>query len=204
VHGLRSLLHSAGDGFALAGEGNVYRVGLWLLAGVFIWSGLAKVSKPAVAALALADFRLIREARRRSGRAAGIAEVALALLLAGGALLGYPFSRGPLAAACLLLGFFCFLITRSLLAGERFPCACFGDAHSSLSALTLARTVCLALLAVALMASVPTSSHGLAPDEAALQLVVAAGVLAILVHAAHVVRLIKQTNGLLKPEVDAP
>jgi hypothetical protein len=201
VHGLRSLLDSLGDAFALGGDNDVYRIGLWLLAGVFTWSGVAKVRNPAVAALALVDFRLVETPRRGLGRAVGIAELALAALLGVSAIVGRPLAAVPLAAALVLLAFFCALIGRSLLAGEQFPCACFGNAESTLSRLTLLRTGSLALLALVLLAAAPTGSAAVAADDVALQLVTAAALLAVLVHAAQAVHLIRGTRSLLRPEV---
>lgn len=201
MHGLRSLLDSAGDAFALARDGNVYRIGLWLLAGVFAWSGLAKIRSPAVAALALVDFRLASSARRRWGRGLGGAELVLAAILAIGAVVGYPLAVFPLAATVILLAFFCALITRSLLAGEEFPCACFGNADSTLSPLSLVRTGCLALLALCLVLATPDGGATVGEQQIVLQLLTAAATMAIVVQTAQAARLVRMTRSILRPEV---
>ena len=124
-----------------------YGIAVWVLAIVFVWSGLAKLRRPALAALAMNDFGLVRRVRPGLGRALGAAELLLALFLIIGAL---PVVVLPFTAV--LLWFFVLLIARSLWLGKDFSCFCFGDADSRLSRLTLFRTAALALLATALVA----------------------------------------------------
>ena len=126
---------------ALASPG-VYGVAAWFLAGVFAWSGVAKLRRPSLAAIAMVDFGVVRKARKGLGVALGAAEVALALALALKVLPTF-----FLCVAAVLLWFFVLLIGRSLAAGERFACFCFGDDDSRLSRWTLLRTGALAVLA---------------------------------------------------------
>lgn len=128
-----------------------YGVGMWFLSGIFVWSGLVKLRRPALAAMAMVDFRVIRRAVPQLGFMLGAAETLLAVMLAL-----HTRPRLFLLVAALLLWVFTFLIGRSLWFGERFACFCFGDAESKLSAWTLARTGTLAMLASILaLAPVP-------------------------------------------------
>ena len=123
-----------------------YGIAIWVLAIIFVWSGLAKLRRPALAALAMNDFGILRRVRPGLGSALGAMELLLALLLVTGTLqvVILPVTAG-------LLWFFVLLIARSLWLGKDFPCFCFGDADSRLSRFTLFRTAALALLATALV-----------------------------------------------------
>ena len=123
-----------------------YGIAIWVLAIIFVWSGLAKLRRPALAAMAINDFGILRRIRPGLGRALGAVELLLALSLITGTLLVVvlPFTAG-------LLWFFVLLIARSLWLGKDFSCFCFGDADSRLSRLTLVRTTALAVLATALV-----------------------------------------------------
>ena len=119
-----------------------YGIAVWILAIIFAWSGVAKLRKPTLAAVAIMDFGVLRRVRPRLGGALGAAELLLALLLVSGTL---PALVLPVTAG--LLWLFVVLIAKSLLSGRDFACFCFGDADSRLSRLTLVRTGALALLA---------------------------------------------------------
>jgi hypothetical protein len=123
-----------------------YGIAIWILAIIFVWSGLAKLRRPALAAMAMTDFGIIRRVRPGLGSALGAVELLLALALVTGTL---QFVILPVTAG--LLWFFVLLIARSLWLGKDFSCFCFGDADSRLSRLTLLRTTALALLATALV-----------------------------------------------------
>jgi len=56
-------------------------------------------------------------------------------------------------ASALTLAAFVAALTRSLARGERFACACFGDDDEQISRRTLARSVALLAIAVALVSS---------------------------------------------------
>lgn len=123
-----------------------YGIAIWVLAIIFVWSGLAKLRRPALAAMAMTDFGIVRRIRPPLGSALGALELLLALLLITGTLrvVILPVTAG-------LLWFFVLLIARSLWLGKDFSCFCFGDADSRLSRLTLVRTIALALLASTLV-----------------------------------------------------
>ena len=119
-----------------------YGIAVWILAIVFAWSGVAKLRRPALAAVAMMDFGVLRRVRPGLGSALGAAELLVALSLATGTL---PVIFLPITTG--LLWFFVLLIAKSLLSGEDFACFCFGETDSRISRLTLVRTATLALLA---------------------------------------------------------
>ena len=131
-----------------------YGIAVWVLAIVFVWSGLAKVRRPALAAMAITDFGLLHKIRPWLGVALGGAELLLAVSLIAGAL---PIVFLPVTAG--LLWFFVLLIAKSLWSGKEFACFCFGDADARISRVTLVRTIALALLASVLaVAPLPYAS----------------------------------------------
>jgi hypothetical protein len=142
VNGFESALSLIAKALNLITAPTGYGIAVWILAIVFVWSGVAKLRKPTLAAVAMMDFGVLRRVRPRLGSALGAAELLLALLLISGTL---PALFLPVAAG--LLWLFVLLIAKSLLSGEDFACFCFGDADSRLSRLTLVRTGALALLA---------------------------------------------------------
>ena len=40
-----------------------YGIAIWILAIIFVWSGLAKLRRPTLAAIAMTDFRVLRQVR---------------------------------------------------------------------------------------------------------------------------------------------
>jgi hypothetical protein len=155
MNGFESAFSLAMDGLYLATTSVTHGIGVWILAIIFAWSGIAKLRRPALAAMAMVDFGVLRRARPRLGRALGAAEVLLALFLATGTL---PVFSLPITAG--LLWLFVLLIAKSLWVGERFACFCFGDADSKLSRLTLVRTAALAVLASVLVLAPSTAAYG--------------------------------------------
>jgi hypothetical protein len=154
VNGFESALSLFAKALHLITAPTGYGIAVWILAIVFVWSGVAKLRKPTLAAVAMMDFGVLRRVRPRIGSALGAAELLLALLLISGAL---PVLFLPLAAG--LLWLFVLLIAKSLLSGKDFACFCFGDSDSRLSRLTLVRTGALALLASVLaIAPLPYAS----------------------------------------------
>ncbi len=119
-----------------------YGIAVWVLAIIFVWSGVAKLRRPTLAAMAITDFGVLRRVRPRLGSALGGTEVLLALFLVTGTL---PMLFLPVTAG--LLWLFVLLIARSLWSGKDFACFCFGEADSKLSRWTLVRTAALAVLA---------------------------------------------------------
>lgn len=127
---------------------------IWILAIIFVWSGVAKLRRPTLTAMAMTDFGVLRRVRPGLGSALGAAELLLALSLMAGVL---PAVFLPVTAG--LLWFFVLLIARSLWSGKDFACFCFGVTDSRISRLTLVRNAALALLASAL-AVAPSSFAG--------------------------------------------
>jgi len=175
-----------------------YGIAIWVLAIIFVWSGLAKVRRPALAAMAMNDFGILRQIRPGLGRALGVVELLLALTLITGTLLVVVM---PVTAG--LLWFFVLLIARSLWLGKDFSCFCFGDADSRLSRVTLVRTTALALLASALVV-VPLRYAGF--DQIyVLQAISAAALVATIVLSSRIRRLLrwnKVQTGLGNTEVN--
>jgi hypothetical protein len=149
VNGFESALSLLAKALHLITAPTGYGIAVWILAIVFVWSGVAKLRQPTLAAVAMVDFGVLRWVRPRLGSALGAAELLLALLLIAGTL---PALLLPVTAG--LLWLFVLLIAKSLLSGKDFACFCLGDADSRLSRLTLVRTGALALLA-SVMAVVP-------------------------------------------------
>jgi hypothetical protein len=175
-----------------------YGIAVWILAIVFVWSGVAKLRQPTLAAVAMMDFGVLRRVRPRLGSALGAAELLLALLLISGTL---PALFLPVTAG--LLWLFVLLIAKSLLSGKDFACFCFGDADSRLSRLTLVRTGALALLA-SVLAAAPLPYAGL-DQTYVLQAISAAafvGTIALGSQIAKLVRWNRDPYGLGNTEVN--
>ncbi len=175
-----------------------YGIAVWILAIVFVWSGVAKLRQPILAAVAMMNFGVLRRVRPRLGSTLGATEVALALLLITGTL---PALVLPVTAG--LLWLFVLLIAKSLLSGKDFACFCFGDADSRLSRLTLVRTGALALLASALaVAPLPYASFD---RTYVLQAISAAAFVGTIVLGSQIARLLRWNRdpyGLGNTEVD--
>jgi hypothetical protein len=146
VNGFGSAIALLGQAFDLVTGPAGYGIAIWVLAIIFVWSGLAKLRRPALAAMAINDFGILRRIRPGLGSALGAMELLLALALITATL---PVVTLPVTAG--LLWFFVLLIARSLWLGKDFSCFCFGDADSRLSRVTLVRTIALAVLATALV-----------------------------------------------------
>ena len=162
-----------------------YGIAVWILAIVFVWSGVAKLRQPTLAAMAMMDFGVIRRVRPRLGSALGAAEVLVALSLVTGTL---PALFLPITAG--LLWFFVLLIAKGLLSGEDFACFCFGDADSRLSRLTLVRTATLALLA-SLLAVAPLPNYAGLSETYVLQATSAAAIVGGIVLVAQIPNLLR-------------
>lgn len=164
-----------------------YGVAVWVLTIIFVWSGVAKLRKPTLAAMAITDFGVVRGIRPRLGSALGGAEVLLALFLASGILpmVFLPFTAG-------LLWLFVLLIARGLWLGKDFACFCFGDSDSRLSRWTLARTAAFAILA-SVLAVAPLSSGSYAglTTTYTLQAVAAVAIVGMVVLGSQIPRLLR-------------
>jgi Methylamine utilisation protein MauE len=198
VNGFGSAVSLLAQVFDLVTGPAGYGIAIWVLAIVFVWSALAKLRRPALAAMAMNDFGILRRVRPGLGRALGAVELLLALSLITGTLLVVVL---PVTAA--LLWFFVLLIARSLWLGKDFSCFCFGDADSRLSRVTLVRTTVLALLASALVV-VPLRYAGF--DQVyLLQAISAAALVGAIVLASRIPNLLrwnKNPYGLENTEVN--
>lgn len=163
------------------------------LAIIFAWSGFAKARRPTLAATAIRDFGLTRRLHVRLGMFLGLAELALAVLLASTAVL-----EVSLAISAVVLWAFSGLLARALTRGDSFPCFCFGEADSSISRLALARTLLLATLASLVTAMVVLrSDERLGLEGTLLQATIASAVVATLVLAAKTVALVRSSPATL-------
>ena len=164
-----------------------YGIAVWVLTIIFVWSGVAKLRKPALAAMAITDFGILRRIRPRLGSALGGTEVLLALFLVTGTL---PMLFLPVTAG--LLWLFVLLIARSLWSGKNFACFCFGDAASKLSRWTLIRTAALAMLASLLaVAPLPTGVYASFAQTYVLQAVAAAAIVGAVVLGGQIPKLLR-------------
>lgn len=145
----------------------------WFLAAVFAISGIAKLRRPTLAAMAIVDFGVVRRARPELGLGLGLGELALAV-----ALPIVPMPAGVIAAVVLWL--FAGLIARAILSGAAFPCFCFGETDQVVSRSTLVRTTALALIATLVAWGAWAGNVGIA-DESLLQVTVAGAVLGLIV-----------------------
>jgi hypothetical protein len=187
MNGFESALSLIADAIRLVSAPAGYGIGAWVLATIFVWSGIAKLRRPALAAMAMVDFGVLRRARPRLGAALGAAELLLALFLATGTL---PVVFLP--ATAVLLWVFALLIARSLFAGEDFACFCFGDIDSRLSWLTLARTGALALLASVLTVAVPrTGTYAGLSETYLLQAVSAVALVGVIMLGSQLPKLLR-------------
>lgn len=146
-------------------------IALWVLAGVFAFTGYAKLRRPEFAAVALVDFGLVRAVRSRNGSMLGWAEISLATFLVAA-----PWPALALAAASVVLWTFTVALARRLASGRTAPCFCFGEAEEPISLGTIARGAGLALAAT-LAALVAPNARALAPDIVLLQAVAASALL---------------------------
>ena len=163
-----------------------YGIAVWILGIVFVWSGVAKLRRPTLAAVAMRDFGILRRVRPRLGGALGAAELLLAMCLLTGTL-----SAVSLPVTAGLLWSFVLLIGRAVISGEDFVCFCFGDGDSRLSRLTLVRTAALALLASILAVAPPTGGYAGFSDTYLLQAVSAAAIVGAVVLGGQISRLLR-------------
>lgn len=147
-------------------------IALWTLAAVFVLAGYAKIRRPQFAAVALADFGVIRSPRPWHGLALGYAEIALAVTIATS-----PRPAMALAAAGMVLWVFAAALARRLQTGNTAPCFCFGDAEEPISRKSVIRTGTLALLAT-LAATLAPHTRVLDAAVIALQVLSAAALIA--------------------------
>lgn len=173
-------------------SGHVMGVGGSFIALIFLWSGMSKLRRPAVAAMALVDFRVTRRVNQSLGKALGLLESSLGILI-----LAAPLRLSFLVSAALLT-LFSGLILRSLVNGEAFPCQCFGDTRHNISMSTFARTFGLACFGwILATASWKDQDRLFSPDV--LEFVTALGILGTIVLIATIPSLLLLNSGLNAP-----
>ena len=197
MHGLENVVSFVGNALrGLFGSSN-YGVIIWLLAFIFLWSGVVKLREPDFAARAIVDFGVLRRPNRVFGTVLGSAEILVALSLMACAIVGAYF-RFSIIVATLLLWIFASLIARSLWFGKRFACFCFGDRTSLLSRWTLTRTTILALLGLGIvLAEPPLNTTNPEILRIALQALTALALLAIALLSTHLSNLLNWNRELL-------
>lgn len=121
---------------------------------VLAWSGVAKLLRPGRAALAMVDLAVLDRPHAAAGFAVGAFESWLAAMLVLGALAIPRILPLAAASAAVLLTFFTLLMANQLRLGSKVPCFCFGD-EEPITPQTLARTLILALLALAAVVALP-------------------------------------------------
>lgn len=172
-----------------------YGISVWFLVWVFTLSGVTKLRRPVLAAMAIVDFGVVRHVRPLLGGMLGAGELLLALGLALGIV---PALFLGIASA--LLWLFVILIIRSLRAGEHFACFCFGDANAQLSKWTFVRTCLLAMFTsvLALAAELGESQRGF-HETGMLQAIAALALMGMIVLSSHVPSLLRWNNNPLQP-----
>jgi hypothetical protein len=163
-----------------------YATGVWILVTVFLWSGLAKLRRPATAATALSDFGVTRTPSAPLGTALGAVEAVLAVSLAATSAHADVRALVPALAACVLLWSFTFLIMRSLHRGDDFACHCFGESEDRLSRWTAVRTAGLAVLATGAVGVNVTAEHSAGTEAVALSAVAGLAVVGGTALASHI------------------
>lgn len=196
VGGFSAALALLGDGLTAIMSADGAGVLSWFLVAIFVVSGTVKVRRPALAAMALVDFQIVKRPLPALGLALGLFELTVAIGLAL-----WPGVAIFLAAP--LLWFFTFLIARSLRGGDDFACFCFGESEGEISRWTLARTTALALLATIVALGSPRLWRW-AADEPWLELVAAAALFGLVVLARQLPPLLRWNRGIFNPapEVD--
>lgn len=147
-------------------------VALWVLAFVFLISGIIKVRHPLETAVAISNFRVSAGPRRPLALILGTGEIAL-----GAGLLVDESAQLALPVAVVVLWFFTYLVGRAYLAGNRFDCFCFGQSREPLSAWTWLRTVLLAGIGTAALLAQPEDSASRFSTTGAYQAAIAAALL---------------------------
>ncbi|HEV3000931.1 MAG TPA: MauE/DoxX family redox-associated membrane protein [Solirubrobacteraceae bacterium] len=173
--GLEHLIEGAGDAIAGFPGSPAHALALAALATVFVWSGVAKVRRPWLTAMAIVDFGVGDRPRPQLGRAVAWGELALgaAFIAALWASPWFGVVAGAIAIA--VLATFAWFIARALRSGLSFACFCFGDPGDRVSRATLARTSALAVLAGGVAIAGVDPASGFSGEEATLGMVAGAG-----------------------------
>lgn len=114
------------------------------LATLFLVAGIYKLRHPAVAAMAVVNFRVISKPERRAGFGVGFVEVVLAALLVTPNTI--TMRLGSVGAGLAALAY-SFVISRALAQGGAFECNCLPLTTGPISFWSLARSVGMFVLA---------------------------------------------------------
>jgi len=146
VNGLVLAAVAAVAGLAAAGAPGQPSSGTaaWILAGVFVWSGISKVIGPARWRGALDGYGLPRWVRAPALPGVPVAELAVAALAAWGVV-----TASAWVALVLLAAFSAAIVRARLLRGDRLNCGCFGGRRTLDYRVMLSRNAVLAVAAVA-------------------------------------------------------
>lgn len=147
---------------------------MYLLALVFLISGVSKLRQPQLAAGAILNFGFGSRPHVFLALLLGSVEVSLAVLLA----LTIDMATW---VATLLLWLFAFLIARSVHGGQHFACHCFGSSESVMSWNAFARTMALAAIATLLIFMNGSPSQTLTLVDRVMQALIASALVAIFV-----------------------
>lgn len=127
-------------------------VGVFVLAAVFIMSGVPKMRRPELAAIAMVDLSMASRPFPRIAYVVGVFECLL------GAGLAFASHQQLVLVAAVLLWFFAILLILRLRSQPEFPCFCFGESDDKLNVWSVLRTTALACLATALAIARPPDS----------------------------------------------
>jgi len=185
VGGLHPIVDLVADAVAALRSQYGHEVVALFLAGVLIWSGAAKLRRPRLAALAIADFGLVRHPRRGYGIVLGLAELGLAASLA-------PQPRMPLVLGAVSFALLAFtaVVARALWRSDRFACFCFGG-EEELSRTSLLRNLALLGLLAFLWTPIAGGPVSAPPGTWTLMILIALGGLATAALLARVPRLLR-------------
>jgi hypothetical protein len=197
MNGFSTLLDFTGNFLERTRDPTFAGIAGYLLALVFLFSSVAKLRQPGLAATAIANFGFGRRPYPILGLLLGIAELALALLLM------VSVRVAPWLAA-FVLWLFALLIARSLLAGSHFACFCFGNDDSAMSWRTFVQTALLAVLASLLSQTSDQSAAALGPGDRLDQAMIAAALLAVLVLGTRAIDLLQWSRASLHALKDVP
>jgi hypothetical protein len=125
------------------------------VAATFAIAGLGKLAAADEFAESLVRFRITRTPHAWAARTVAVFELTVAVAL------WVPASRaGAAAVASAAFGVFAWLIGRSLRAGDRFPCNCFGSNTREIDTFALIRALVLAAVSAALLAVLAGGAAG--------------------------------------------
>jgi len=186
MNGFEALFSLVRDFYRLLTGAVGYGIVCWFLATIFAWSGVVKLRRPTLTAMAMVDFGVFRRVQPVLGWMLGAVELTLAFALAT-----QRFPQLTLLLTAMLLWVFTIFIARSLWRGKAFACFCFGDTDSEMSPWTLLRTVALALLATVMALTPIPADLPLNYQANVLQVIIAWSFVGTVVLGSYMLRLLR-------------